>query len=263
MTSHVKEQNCWKAYLFSLLGHLFLLIFFLYGAHWLPGRNVLEISSTSGGPIRNDVVGVMLTAELGGGRGMYKPAITPRPEVLQLPPPATAEAEAEPKRNKDFTEKGRPKPKKKTRPTSNVPTQIKKQVPKASSTGALPIHPEPGRDGSSARGLTSGQGVTLGTGQGKGTIDSWYVRQLERRIGSNWLKTSLGQLNHPVQTVLSFEIGTNGEIRNIQKRTSSGIHSIDIAAERAVRASNPLPPLPYELHRRTVRVVAYFDYPPR
>ena len=104
--------------------------------------------------------------------------------------------------------------------------------------------------------------MTIGTGTGEGVMDSWYVRQVEQRSGRNWLKTSLGQLANPVRTVISFEIRADGRIDNIQIEHRSGIGSIDLAAERAVRASDPLSPLPYELRNRTVKFTAYFEYPP-
>jgi len=50
------------------------------------------------------------------------------------------------------------------------------------------------------------------------------------------------------------------DVSQIEQR--SGIGSIDLAAERAVRASDPLSPLPYELRNRTVKFIAYFEYPP-
>lgn len=94
-------------------------------------------------------------------------------------------------------------------------------------------------------------------------MDSWYVRQVEQRVGQNWLKTSLGQLSRTVHTVISFEISSNGSIENIQIEQKSGIRSVDLAAERAVRASGPLPPLPFEFRQRRVKFVAHFEYPPR
>ncbi len=94
-------------------------------------------------------------------------------------------------------------------------------------------------------------------------MDSWYVRQVEQRVGQNWLRTSLGQLAKPVQTVISFEIQSNGNIENINIEQNSGIRSVDLAAERAVRASGPLPPLPIDFRQRRVKFVAHFEYPPK
>ena len=82
--------------------------------------------------------------------------------------------------------------------------------------------------------------MTLGSGTGEGVMDSWYARQVEQRIGQNWLKTSLGRLSRPVQTVISFEIRANGTIENVKIQKDSGLGTVDLAARRAVMASSPL-----------------------
>ncbi|MCH8819532.1 MAG: TonB C-terminal domain-containing protein, partial [Acidobacteria bacterium] len=193
------------------------------------------------------------TTLLVGGAGMYKPSIVPRPEAVP-PPPAV---EPPPAKEAVFEQKGAPE---RTPPPS--PTQ-------APSPGAIPQPPDPGSGGTqggapgSGGGFGGGQGVTIGSGTGQGTMDSWYVRQVEQRVGQNWLKTSLGQLSRTVHTVISFEISSNGSLENIQIEQRSGIRSVDLAAERAVRASGPLPPLPFEFRQRRVKFVAHFEYPPR
>ena len=103
----------------------------------------------------------------------------------------------------------------------------------------------------------------IGSGTGAGVMDSWYARQVEQRIGQNWLKTSLGRLSQSVQTIVSFEIRANGVIKNVKVQKNSGLATVDLAAQRAVMASSPLPPLPYEFRHRLVKFTAYFRYPPR
>ena len=87
--------------------------------------------------------------------------------------------------------------------------------------------------------------------------------RVEQRVGQNWLRASLGALARPVETVVSFEVLRNGRIHRIKLEQPSGVGAVDLAAQRAIRASSPLPALPPELRNRRVRFVTYFQYPPR
>lgn len=253
LTSHVREEGYSLSLVVALVGHVSLFLVFVLAVEFLPAGNPIVIGTGVGGGQGSDFVTVGLSAEANGGAGMYKPSIVPRPEAVP-PPPAV---EPPPVKEAVFEQKGAPK---RTPPPS--PTQ-------APSPGAIPQPPDPGSGGTqggapgSGGGFGGGQGVTIGSGTGQGTMDSWYVRQVEQRVGQNWLKTSLGQLSRTVHTVISFEISSNGSIENIQIEQRSGIRSVDLAAERAVRASGPLPPLPFEFRQRRVKFVAHFEYPPR
>jgi TonB family protein len=82
---------------------------------------------------------------------------------------------------------------------------------------------------------------------------------VESRIGSNWIKPAI---RDRIEIVYSFYISDDGTIRNVTKEKSCGNEILDLTAERAIRASTPLPPLPPELRGRTVQFVAQFIYPP-
>jgi len=73
-------------------------------------------------------------------------------------------------------------------------------------------------------------GLQIGSGTGPGVIDSWYVRQVEQRIGANWLKTSLGEIGQPVQSVVSFEVDTDGRITAITVEKRKRDYGVDLAA---------------------------------
>ena len=258
---HVREGSYGRAFAVSLLGHVLLVLLLVLGAELLPGGQVISFGSGAGGGRGGDYVTVGLSAELSGGAGMYMPAITPRPAAVP-PQPRAPEDVAKPAPVDDpnvFLEKSR-RQRSEEKPTKN---------PTPPQTGQIPTRPEPGAGGpgggspGGGGGFGGGFGVQIGTGSGEGVIDSWYVRQVEQRVGGNWLKTSLGQLNRPVESVVAFTVEPNGAITDIQVEKKSGILSVDLAAERAVRASHPLPPLPYELRGRRVRFAAHFDYPPR
>ena len=260
LNPHVREGSYGRAFVVSLLGHVLLVLLLVAGAELLPGGQLITLGSGRGGGRGGDYVTVGLTAQLSGGAGMYMPAITPRPAAVppQPKPPETTKPAPVDDRNV-FLEKSR-KQKSPEKPVKN---------PATPQTGQIPTTPEPGAGGpgggslGAGGGLGGGFGVAIGAGSGEGVIDSWYVRQVEQRVGANWLKTSQGQLNRPVTSVVGFTVEPNGAITDIQVEARSGILSVDLAAERAVRASNPLPPLPYELRGRRVRFAAHFDYPPR
>ncbi len=196
---------------------------------------------------------------------MYKPSLTPRPEVLP-PSPKKETQEATSKSDDDaFVEKTKAR---KAKPTGR---RASPQKPKQEAKpGVIPGRPEPGAGGArggslgSGGGFGGGQGVTIGLGAGDNSVvDSWYARLVEQRIGANWLKTSLGPLGRRARTVISFEIVSDGTIEKIRIQQSSGIRSVDLAAERAVQASNPLPPVPPKFVGRRLRFVAHFEYPHR
>jgi TonB family protein len=271
LAPHVREGSYRRAFGLSIAAHVLLALLLLFGAELLPAGNVIRFGTGPGGGQGGDFVTVGLTPELGGGAGMYKPAITPRPTAV--PPPASKEQPKEPAPKKadepdpnDFVQKTT---RRRPVPTTASPSSGTTKAPAQPSPGQIPTTPEPGAggpggaSGGAGGGFGTGIGVQIGSGTGEGNIDSWYVRQVEQRIGGNWLKTTLGQLDRPVESVVSFEVETNGTISNVRVEKKSGIMSVDLAAERAVRASNPLPPLPYELRGRRVRFSAHFDYPPR
>ena len=268
--AHIHEGHYRRELTVSGISHLALLLFFLSGLSLFPQDEVIVLGSGPGGGQGGDSIPVGLAQELSGGAGMYKPALTPRPEAAPPPPPPpepeqAAAAETSQPEEVFVRQTPSPRPKKKVPPRSTSSDPPKK----APSPGVIPRKPDPGsggrggRAGESGGGFGGGSGVSIGTGTGQEGVDSWYVRQVEQRIGRNWLSASLGAIARPVRTIMSFEIQRGGEIENIRVDQSSGLRSVDLAAERAVRASHPLPPLPYELRNLRVRFVAYFDYPPR
>lgn len=263
ITSHVRDEGYKWPLLVSTLGHVLLFLFFLFAVEIFPAGQPLVIGTGAGGGQGRHFVTVGLSGELSGGVGMYKPALTPRPAAV--PPPARKERKStNSEKNEDVFVQKTPRKAKKPSPASQS-----KGSREAMASGLIPQEAEPGtgqpghHSAGSGGGFGPGQGVTIGPGTGQGVMDSWYVRQVEQRVGQNWLKTSLGQLGRPVQTIASFQILPHGEIENVQIEKTSGIRSVDLAAERAIRASNPLPPLPHEFRRGKVKFVAHFEYPPR
>ncbi len=268
LTPHLRPGSYKRAFGISLAAHVLLLLLLILGAELLPAAGVIQFGTGPGGGQGGEFMTVGLTEALGGGAGMYKPAIEPRPTAVP-PPPAREpeEVKTPPVPDPDVfleKEKNRKKAPERKRASEKTTQEQTQPLP-----GQIPTTPEPGAGGVGGRsagsggGMGGGVGIQIGTGTGPGVIDSWYVRQVEQRIGANWLKTSLGELGQPVQSIVSFEVDTDGSIRTILLEKRSGITAVDLAAERAVRASNPLPPLPPELRGRRVRFAAHFDYPQR
>lgn len=283
--SHIQEGDYRRSFLLSLLGHLIILALFLVGVQIFPPQ-VIQLGTGEGGGSSSDFVSVGLAADLGGGdASMYKPAITPRPEVAPPPPapeaePAVTEEISENVFEEATSDEDQPEEEKKEQaeatPPPPEPPQRAVTPPRSTNQqqaqeepGRIPQEPQPGSGGASGSsagsgaGMGSGRGLSVGSGTGAGNIDSWYIRQVEQRVGQNWLNTSLGQISRRVEAIVTFDVRPNGQIVAIEFKKRSGINSVDLAVQRAIQASNPLPPLPFEFRNRTVRFEAVFEYPPR
>jgi periplasmic protein TonB len=88
-----------------------------------------------------------------------------------------------------------------------------------------------------------------------------YVDAMTRRISQNWLKSLVdNRVTGAPRVYLGFEIARDGTISNVEVKQSSGIPSLDRSAQRAILASNPLPPLPADYRGSGVTVNFYFEY---
>jgi TonB family protein len=104
----------------------------------------------------------------------------------------------------------------------------------------------------------TGVGISMGSGSG-GMGDSWYARTVEARVGGNWSKP-IG-LQQRIEIIYSFLVGDDGRIYEIKLEKSSGNDALDLSAERAIRASNPLSVPPPELRGKLLQFTAVFVYP--
>ncbi len=236
-----------------------LLLVFLPSLWPRPG--VVVLGSGPGGGAGGDSFAVGLADELSGGAGMIKPSLTPQPPPLPAEKPAVKEEP--PKNAVALPDTVAPKKPRKTETTAPNPSQ--KPLPAAQNTNVIPTAPQPGAGGTgglaggSGGGRGGGIGVSIGAGSG-GIGDSWYARVVESRISSNWIRPAVGIR---VEVVYSFFIATDGSIYNIQKEKSSGNDALDLTAERAIRASNPLAAPPPELRGRPIQFIAQFVHPPQ
>ena len=269
LRSHLKEEDRGRSLLISAGLHTLLVVIFTVGVGFLPSAPPLELGLGQGGG-QGDYISVGLAADTGGGAGMIRPPVTTRPESAPPPPRPPEPVVEEREVPADvFTQtppepdtKPPPEPRRRPPPPQREPESTAER-PGLIPREADPGHGAPGGSGGSGGGFGTGRGVLVGSGSGEGVVDSWYVRQVEQRIGQNWLQTSLGQLGRRVDAVATFTVQRDGRITDIRLEKSSGVSSVDLAVQRAIQASTPLPPLPYELRSRTVVFRAVFEYPPR
>lgn len=90
---------------------------------------------------------------------------------------------------------------------------------------------------------------------------STYVNAITRAISNNWLKSMVdSRVQRAPRVYLTFTISRDGRISNVDVQQSSGIPSLDRSAQRAVLASDPLPPLPSDYRGSDINVRFYFEY---
>ncbi|HEV8130469.1 MAG TPA: TonB family protein [Acidobacteriota bacterium] len=290
LSSHIQVPGLRRGLYGSLLLHL-LLFFSIVFLQELSPPPVVFLGTGPGGGQGGETLRVNLTGALDGGTGeLFKPSLRPQPPATTMPEPAKQKVvEAAPQKDEFQVParkiKERAKSKQPTQPAppessdnEKVPTltpellakvrrgitggtdQPANQIPRETGPGAGGS----GRSAGSGGGYGGGEGVRIGQGSGNDPLmDSWYARQVEKRIGENWLRTNFESLaGRRLATVIRFDILPNGRIDNIVREQSSGVSFYDLAAERAIRSSNPLPRPPAEFQNRTVRFICYFEYPP-
>ncbi len=237
----------------SLGIHAMIALLIFWGGYLLPVAAV-RIGGPGGG-MGGDAYSVGVVDELGGGAGMVKPSIVPKPPALLDETPVKDNSKAIPLPQTLETKK------------KKISDRELKEAAKLaqSKSNVIPAAPEPGAGGSggassgSGGGRGGGSGVSIGAGSG-GVGESWYARVVEARISSNWVRPPEGVT---VEVVYSFYIAPNGSIIGIKREKSSGNPALDWTAERAIRASDPLDPPPPEFRGRPVQFIAQFIYPPK
>lgn len=258
----------------NLLGSVLLhagLIALVYAAEMLLAPRILVIGTGLGGGQGGETVRVGLTGALDGGSGeLFKPSLRPEPPAVPQEPIKPSRDAAQPKApaEDDFQVRS-PKGRRNARVKQTAAVAPAKQSAPIEEN-RIPRQTGPGTGGAggaaggSGGGFGGGQGVHIGPGSGGDPLmDSWYARQVEKRIGENWLRTNFESLaGKHLTTVLRFEILPDGRIDNVVAEQRSGVTFYDLAAERAIRSSNPLPRPPAEFQNRAIRFVCYFEYPP-
>jgi len=271
-TLHAKmeEYSPGATFAMSLGLHLFVFIILVVNPMIHLGSSVILIGSGLGGGRPGEQLIAVGLADESGGSGLYKPSPLAQPPVVKdNPPPENTRYPSKiPKLEREQSFSGIEIP--------DLNKSNKKDIGKFKASKPLPSVPPnyipvpsgPGAGGAgrstdgSGGGLGGGQGVSIGPGSG-GFGESWYARAVERRISENWLRSLFApSAGGKFQAIISFIINPNGSITDITIEKTSGNSSIDMSATRAVTASNPLPPVPPEFRGQSLKIMAYFEYPP-
>lgn len=251
------EERYAGSFALSAVLHVVTVGFFLLVPYILPSRAPIVLGTGEGGGTGGASYTVGVVDDLGGGAGMVKPALAPQPPAL----PADTPAPEQPK-PAEVALPDTVAPKKTPKAPEPKAAEEKRPAPQAN---VIPTAPQPGAGGQggaaggSGGGAGGGVGVKLGLGTG-GFGDSYYARAVEARISSNWIRPVDPSLR--IEILYSFVITSSGVITAIQKEKSSGNALLDMTAERAIRASTPLPKPPPEFGGRSVQFMAQFVHPP-
>jgi TonB family protein len=211
------------------------------------GISVKVVGSVSGVPLPTPAV-VQEKAPANESPGFYKSE-----ETAPAKPDKTAEPVPETKAPVATTP---PKPKPAAPPTP------KSTAPEPPPSNAIP-YGQGGRPSMSYGQFSTGAGEAgIGFGDAAfGDRYSTYVNAITRAISNNWLKSMVdARIQRAPRVYLTFDIARDGTVSGLQVQQSSGIPSLDRSAQRAVLASNPLPPLPTDYRGSSVNVIFYFEY---
>ncbi len=242
------QERYGSSFLLSIGIHGAVVLFILFGGYLLPST-VIHIGSGSGGGTGGDVSTVGVVDDLSGGAGMVKPSIVPKPPALKEKPVPPDQSKAIPL--------PQTLERKKKIPDSREARNIK-PIP---DSNRIPTAPEPGSggiggsSGGSGGGIGGGNGVSIGPGSG-GFGDSSYARQVEDRIGRNWIKPSEGM---HVEMIYSFYIFANGAIGGVKLEKSSGNYQIDFNAERAIKLLTEFASSAYGKQAYTIHCSVYLS----
>ncbi|HPR64031.1 MAG TPA: TonB family protein [Thermoanaerobaculia bacterium] len=141
------------------------------------------------------------------------------------------------------------------------PVAKPKPVQQDSGARIPPPHPVPEKPAvitapSGGGGGLSVAGTSVSSFDGVAFPFDYYVQQFLYRISANWYRPDIpGQRSVTVR----FVISRSGRIHDIEVEEGSGIPAFDRASLRAVYASNPLPPLPYDFSEDSLSVHLKFE----
>ncbi|HSW39054.1 MAG TPA: TonB C-terminal domain-containing protein [Acidobacteriota bacterium] len=257
---HLPEERYGRYFFYSIGIHGLMALLFIVGQMFIPQTTII-LGSGPGGGAGGDISTVGIVDELSGGAGMVKPSIVPRPPALTTEPAPIDESKAIPIPETVTPVKKQPAAKPAVKPAAKPAPQAAKAD---TTSNVIPTAPQPGSGGiahggsGSGGGIGGGSGISIGTGSG-GFGDSWYVRSVEARISSNWMRPPQGIR---VEAIYSFFIAANGRIYNIKQEKSSGNIHIDQAIQRAITVSNPVPAPPIEFQGKQLQFIAHFVHPP-
>ncbi len=162
------------------------------------------------------------------------------PQPPEEPPPPPEEPEPEPIPEPET----KPIPEEETKP---VPKKIIKRrkpvkVPESSLKKRLKERLSKVKTTSAARPATR---TRTSTGNQQQSSYSWYNSFIQSKMYNLWKRPTRDAVKKDTATALiSFRVYRDGHIESIRLKESSGSKIMDDSALQAVRAADPLPPLP-------------------
>lgn len=183
----------------------------------------------------------------GGTPSRAEPAAAPAatPEVARPDPPEPlAPAPKILKPPKEEPRRGLPDPAaKKGRPQPPRPA-----APAAATTASAGT-------ASATPGVAFGAPPGIGIPTGVDFGGDWYLAGVQRRVWMIWMSQIRVPSANPA--LVTFTIRADGSVTDVQLSQSSGVSSLDFAAQRAILSAAPFAPLPkhYEINRITIQAV--------
>lgn len=187
------------------------------------------------------------------------PLPTPAPQTPQPAPPRPRQTAPPAVRTPPRATPTRAAPPARTAAAPAAPSRSTSATP---STPATPV-PDPGSAPVNTGARGQGFGLSGGGGSGRGVqldVGNFccpeYLEQMVTLIQRNW------QQNHGVvgATVMRFTIGRDGTLGAISVEQSSRFVALDSAADRALRLTQRIAPLPAAFPNPTLTVHMTFDY---
>ena len=243
----------------------------------------------SGGAIE---VGVVAASELGFTRPEPVALIGEKEneentrEVITKKPEPPKDAEVLPRKDKKQPEiKAKDKPTVTERPTAPRTEQIVKPKPAAGSAENTKVtagrtYGNPNPSSNSSPSMSGGIGVAAGSagaagagGSGAGGLPggSEYGRRIQMILSRNYNPPQISNANQTQYVIIQLRISRDGQILSLSGgrvpsryiKQSSSLDLVNRAAERAIIASNPLPPFPGSFLSGVQEAVAdiWFRYP--
>jgi TonB family protein len=169
------------------------------------------------------------------------------PPVYQVNLVQAAELARQPRRPEPAPEEEEPQPEPEAKeeipePEEDPPEEKARERPRE----------DPGPD-TTERATAEGDNLPV-TLEGRPFEFPWYLEQMVRKVQRNWRAPGTTSL----KTTIYFRIERNGRVADMRVETSSGHFTFDQAAQRAVQAASPMPPLPGEYSGDYLGV--YFDF---
>jgi len=137
-------------------------------------------------------------------------------------------------------------------PPPPIPQAKSLKQEKLSDAGIIPTAPS-----GSGVGLGFGpDNSALGSGEGGNFPYSWYVFAIKKSLDIHWNITS--GFNRRIYSQVVFTITRDGSLTDVELEESSKNSIFDQAAVRAVKESDPFPPLPEDFQEPNLRVHVRF-----